>query len=215
MKTMKVGLITGDHPFDVLRLYDMFRGFDDMEVYPQHIVDFATDTGAGRKSYDALVFYNMTMATPTEDAPNGNALKKAIEGLGSGSQGIVLLHHSLLAFPEMSIWSEMVGVRDRSFGFYDNQSVHYTIEDSEHPILLGLSEFDMVDETYTMAEPGNDSTIIMTTSHEPSSKSIAWCRTYLNSKVFCYQSGHDATCFTNPNFQTILGNGIRWSAGQL
>jgi uncharacterized protein len=233
MPILKVAFISGDHPFDVISMYDLLADFDGMKVYPQHILDFCTDTGggngtlsrgshgiggsygAGRQVYDALVFYNMTMDTPTADNEEGaqKALRETIESFGSIRQGLVILHHALLAFPEWRKWSDIVGIENRKFGFYPDQVVPFNVESADHPIMKGVDNFTMTDETYTLDEPDNDSALLLSTTHKQSIKSIAWCREHQKSRVFCYQSGHDNTSFSNSSFQTILRNGILWAAG--
>ena len=78
--------------------------------------------------------------------------------------------------------------------------------------MAGIDNFRLIDETYTVEEPGEDNEILLKTDHDSSMKSIAWCRTYRESRVFCYQSGHDNTCFADGNFRRVLESGILWAA---
>ena len=224
MAILKVAFISGDHPFDVIGMHNALMDLDDMKVYPQHILDFCTDTGGsygagadagtGRQTYDVLVFYNMTMETPSGDEGSAqDVLRSTVESFGSTGQGLVILHHALLAFPEWQKWSDIVGINNRKFGFYPDQAVPFNVEAPEHPIMKGVDNFTMTDETYTMDEPDGNSTLLLSTAHDPSIKSIAWCHAYQKSRVFCYQSGHDDTSYSNSSFQTILRNGILWAAG--
>ena len=214
MKSIKTALITGDHTFDVSGLYDMFRGFDGVTMYPQHILDFCGDTGDGKSNYEVLIFYNMTTDTPGPAEENAlrRAMRDTIDELGDTGQGIVVLHHAILAFPDWSKWSDIVGIRDRDFGYFENQNVTYTIAAPDHPIVRGIDDFSMVDETYTMKDAGDDSTILITTDHDASMKTIAWCRIHGGARVFCYQSGHNRSSFDDRNFRAILRNGIFWAA---
>jgi hypothetical protein len=70
----------------------------------------------------------------------------------------------------------------------------------------------MIDETYTLREPGDDSEVLLTTNNPKSGKVLAWARTFRESRVFCYQSGHDASAFANPHFRRVLERGIAWAA---
>jgi type 1 glutamine amidotransferase len=89
------------------------------------------------------------------------------------------------------------------------------VTDSHHPITHNLKSWDMVDETYVMKDAGKDSKIFLTTSHPNSLKTIAWSRHYKKARVFCYQSGHDISTFTDPNFRKVVAQGIRWLAGRI
>jgi type 1 glutamine amidotransferase len=73
----------------------------------------------------------------------------------------------------------------------------------------------MVDETYAMADAGTGSEILLTMDHPRSMKTIAWTRPYRNSRVFCFQCGHDNQAWENPNFREVLARGIRWTAGRM
>jgi type 1 glutamine amidotransferase len=72
----------------------------------------------------------------------------------------------------------------------------------------------MIDEIYTIDEPGPDNHLLLTTDHPKSMRSIAWTRTFGQARVFCYQSGHDAHAFDNPHFRTVLARGLAWVRGR-
>ena len=57
--------------------------------------------------------------------------------------------------------------------------------------------------------------VILSTDTPSNEKAIAWVHTYGKSPVCYFQLGHDASAYTNKNFQTILGRAIRWTAGRL
>ena len=141
--------------------------------------------------------------------------REAIEQLGENQAGILVLHHAILAFPQWPLWSDLCGIQDRSFGFKVDQNLHVDIVDSQHPILRGLAPWEMVDETYIMADPGDDSDLLLTTDHPESMKTLAWTRQYKNARVFCCQSGHDNQVFADSNFRTVIARGIQWLAGRI
>lgn len=209
MAEMKVGVITGSHFFDVPNFHKLFRRFDGMDVYIQNMEDFATSSKENRQYYDVLVFYHMIMQTPVE----GDCFHAAINEFGTTDQGLLVLHHSILAYPEWSIWNEIVGVEKRGFEFFDGQDIHIDVANPDHPITERISGWEMVDETYTMDEPGEGSQVLLTADHPNSMKSIAWTRQYKNSRVFCFQSGHDNKTWENPSFAEVLERGIQWCAG--
>jgi type 1 glutamine amidotransferase len=43
-------------------------------------------------------------------------------------------------------------------------------------------------------------------------RSIAWTRTYGQSKVFCLVGGHDSQTWQNDLFRLVLARGIVWAA---
>ncbi len=201
---IKTAVITGEHPYDVVGFQSMLRSLPEIEAYPQNMWDFITDPARGPGDYEALLFYNMHFRTPAEeDGGFEAAMKETLESLGDGDQGILLLHHGLVAFPGWPLWRELSGMRKRGKVPYAfDQTVHIDVSDTEHPITATLEPWDIVDETYNIDDADEDSHIPLTTDHPQSMKTIAWTRTVGKARVFCYQSGHDNQGFTNPNFRT-------------
>ena len=104
---------------------------------------------------------------------------------------------------------------DRSFSFHLDQQFHVEIARSDHPITTGLAAWDMIDETYVMAEPDDGNDILLTVDHPRSTKAIAWTRTFRQAPVFCFQSGHDDRAYADSHFRRIVERGIQWCAGRL
>lgn len=212
---IKTAVVTGHHPFDLPAFTRLFRSLSGIDAYIQHLDDFVVDQGRARDWYDAVVFYNFHQETPgsPEHEPWWEkGTSAALERLGETSQGIVCLHHGLLAYRGWPLWSDIVGIEKRGFGYHPNQRVKVDVADPDHPITQGLDGFEIVDETYTVDEPGPDSHVLLSTHHPKSMRSLAWTRTYKRARVFCYESGHDAQAYENPHFQTILARGIAWTA---
>ena len=217
-EALKVGVITGGHSYDVPNFHRLFRAIaSGLDVYVQNMDDFASSPVEVRDAYDVVVFYIMLMDGPRDEGLGWyqGKPKTALEHLGTTKQGIVVLHHALLAYPQWQRWSDLVGIADRKFGFYMAQTVTTQIADAAHPITAGLSRWTMVDETYTMADadPAAGNHILLTYDHPQSSRTIAWTRAYGQSRVFCYQAGHDNVTWADPDFQAVLKRGIVWSAG--
>jgi trehalose utilization protein len=225
---IKVAVITGAHPFDVPGFYALFRSIPDIDFYIQSLDEFAfsgfargTEEGRQhlrdiRRQYDCLVFYNFHKETPPMPGEEKNlwerGRREALEELGKSEQGILVLHHGILAFPQWQLWSDLCGIQDRSYTFEFNQRIRIEVANPDHPITKGLSSWEVLDETYAMNSAGEDSDILLTTDQPQSIKTIAWVRTYKNARVFCLQVGHDNYTFSDPNFRTVVGRGIRWVA---
>jgi hypothetical protein len=215
-ENIKTAVITGGHSFDVLGFHKLFRGLAGVDAYIQHIGDFAASKEAVRDSYDVVLFYFFLQEGPTDEHPwYEGKHKTALEHLGETEQGIVVMHHALLAYPHWPVWSEIVGIEDRSFKYYHGETVPVTVANSNTLITQGLSDWEMIDETYAMTDAGPGSEILLTTTHPKSMHTLAWARTYKNARVFCFESGHDNQTYVNPSFQTVLTRGIRWAARRL
>lgn len=208
---IKIAVVVGYHPYDVPKFQKLFESIPDIEVYIQHMEQFVYSSKDVREEYNVVLFYNFHMETPVNEAPGYEGrIKEVLESLGDTKQGIFVLHHAILAFPNWQIWSDICGIQNRKFGYYLEQNVHFNISDIEHPITRGITDFELLDETYTMDSAGEDSQVLITTNHPKSMKTIAWTRQYKNSRVFCYESGHDNQAYNNENFIRVVSRGIQW-----
>jgi len=213
---IKVAVVTGSHGFDVMNFHQTFRALDGVDAYIQHMDDFAGSDEATRKSYDAVCFYHMIMDTPVDgEAWYAGQPKTAMEQLGDTEQGIFVLHHSILAFPQWDLWTDLTGLADRAFDFHPDQELHIDVANGDHPITQGIDAWDMGDETYTMPEPVGDNDMLLTTDHEKCMHSILWTRQFKQSRVVCFQSGHDNVTWADSSFREILRRGLLWSAKRL
>lgn len=213
----KTAVVTGHHEYDVVALQTLFRGIPEVDTYPQNMEDFVTDTGGGRGGYEVLVFYNVHQPTPSaEQGELGARTKEALERIGETAQGILLLHHGIVAYPEWQLWSDLSGIGERGgISGHLEQSLRIEIASPQHPITSGLTAWDMVDESYVMADAGEGNEVLLTTQHPNSMRTIGWTRQYKKARVFCYQSGHDGQAFSNPQFRAVLARGVQWLAGRL
>lgn len=213
---VSLAVVTGSHPFDVPAFHHLFAGLDGIEPYIQHMEDFVADWGQVRDRYDCVLFYNFHQQTPVGDEPWPlGPMKGALEGLGQAEQGIVVLHHAIVAFMEWPYWGELCGLPKRSHGYAIGETVQVEVADPAHPITHGLAAWEMIDEVYPTEDAGPDCHVLLTTDHPKSMKTLAWTRTHGQARVFCLQSGHDGETWACPSFREVLARGIRWSAGRL
>lgn len=212
---MRIAFVTGRHTFDVVALHQMLRQLDGIDAYVQHMEDFADDRGGDRPSYDAVVFYHMLVQTPQDGDPWPlGRVRKAIEAIPSTKQGVVILHHGLVAWPEWPVWSNLVGIpeKGRNIVGFSDMAIH--VEKPDHPIARGLTDWVMYDEFYHVAEPAAHCDVFLTTNTPGSMRSLAWTHTVGQARIACMQNGHGPQAWNHPSFRQLLTQAIRWSAGQ-
>lgn len=219
MPDVRVAVVTGGHTFDVPKFHRLFRSLEGVEAFVQHLDDYASSTDDVLASYDVVVFYFMPFK-PTVPADDGlewfeGKPKSVLEKLGASKQGVVVLHHAILAWPDWDFWKKLVGIEDRAFTYDFDQSLRIEVADAKHPITKGLKSWDMVDEAYGMKGAGEGSEVLLTCRHPRNLPTIAWTRQFNKSRVFCLQSGHDPQPWADANFREVLRRGILWSAGRL
>ena len=210
MAGIRTAIVTGAHAFVVIGFHTLFRALDSIDPYIQHMEDFVAAPEHVRDSYDVIVFF-MHLKGESNDHPPPEQVKPVVERLGTTEQGIVVLHHGLLAYPDWALWDAVTGMSGRTLTRYSHDEiipVHIT--DSKHPITAGLHDWVMCDETYTMPDAPAENHIVFTTDHPDSLNTLAWVRQHGESRVFCLQSGHDNQTWTDPNFRRVLRQGILW-----
>jgi hypothetical protein len=215
---INVAVITGAKSHDVIGFYHLFHHLAGINSYIQHLDDFASAPERVRDSYEAVLFFFMMLEGPTDEGLPGycGKPKLALERLTQTGQGIVVLHHALLAYPKWSLWNHLVGITDRHLSSYKHdEQIPLKVVDKDHPITQGLSDWTIVDETYQMASATGNHHSLLTTTHPQSMGTLAWVHQYQNSKVFCFQLGHDRQAWEDKNYQTILKRGIEWSCGRI
>lgn len=211
---LTVAVVTGGHSYDVPNFHKLFRELPGIDAYIQHIDDFATAPESTWDAYDVLLFYLMMPDAPTDDLPGFRGKpKQALTRLGQTGQGIVVMHHGLLAYPAWQAWGNLVGISDRTLhGYSHDETMTLYIADPSHPITQGLTDWTLVDETYNMANADDDDNhLLLTVNHTDSMQTVAWTRQYGTSRVFCLQLGHDNQSWGDAGFRQVLERGITWS----
>jgi type 1 glutamine amidotransferase len=206
---VKVVVVTGGHGYDAPSFKKLFDALEGIQTTFQKMDEFVASPSDVRDGYHVVLFYHMLMPDPKEKT------KEALEHLGGTQQGIVVLHHALLAYPQWPVWTDVMGIANRKFGYHMGQKLRVNVANAQHPITKGLESWEMTDETYTMADAGEGSEILLTADHPKSMKTIGWTREHKKSRVFCFESGHDNKTWSDPNFREVLRRGILWCARKL
>jgi len=215
-RTLRIAVVTGGHAFDVPNFYRLFRELPGLDAYPQHIEHFGSSPEAARDAYDVVVFYGMERGGPPEKGPHyaGNP-KAALERIVERGQGVVVLHHALLAWEKWDFWDRLTGFNDRNFRYKEGLNLKIEVGDDKHAITQDLNGFEIVDEGYVLhGKHDGQGTVLLTTEHEDAMAEIAWAREQGKSRVFCLTLGHDKVAWENPGFRETLRRGVVWSARQ-
>ncbi len=217
---IRVAIITGDHPYDQEVFPQLWQGNEDIE--PVYIA--LKDKGelfddVSQWDYDVMVLYNMS--NPMHKDPAQAQIRyENFVGLLERGVGLVPMHHGILSYMDWPEGRDIYGCTiavDGPYGFHLDQEHSVHIEDPNHPITLGMSDFLVHDETYTnyYQRPREGNHVILTTQHTPSDPVLGWVRTYKNSRVCCIQMGHDARVFLNKDYKHLMAQAIRWASGRL
>jgi len=220
-KKLNVAVVTGGHGFNKAEFVKLFEGHRDIEhvAKPQkdhsELFEDITDW-----PFDVIVLFNMTQRI--SKTRQQNFLKLLDRGVG-----LVVLHHAIANFQGWPEYEKMIGakyhlkptviqgVKHPGSGYKHGVDMRIHVEDPNHPITKGLSDFTIHDETYCRQSFAGDNHLLLTTDHPTSDKPIAWVRTHRKARVCTIQLGHGPPTYNDKNCRRIVAQAIRWTARRL
>lgn len=220
-RTIKVAVVTGGHDFDKEKFLPLFVGHKNIEyVHAPQSDHSEIFEDISQWPYDVIVLYNMTQQISLKRQANFVRLLE-------NRVGLLVLHHSILAFQNWPEYKKIVGgklyledtvedgIEGKKLEFKHDMNFTIHIEDKSHPITKGLSDFTVHDETYKngVFEPGNR--VLLTTDDPTSDRIIAWVSGYDKGKVCFIEPGHGTTIYADANYRRLVARAIRWCAGRL
>jgi uncharacterized protein len=208
-KVVRVLVLTGGHGFPAKPFREVFAGFADVKC------TFVEEKRGGEAfenidnwPYDAIVLYNYEKK-PSEKQRQ-NFLKLMDRGVG-----LIVLHHGVHAYRSWPEFKKIAGLTAFVSEAKDDVNFKVHVEDPQHPIVKGMQDFAVKDETYRGNDADPQVHVILTTNEPTNNPAVAWVHTYHKSRVCYFQLGHGTSVYGQKEFLAVLGNAIRWSAGRL
>ena len=218
VKPLRVLVTFGGHGFERKEYFAMWDALPGVTYGKAEMPQDADLLKPGlEKQYDVIVLYDMTKGFTA-------AQRKAFTELLDTGIGLVATHHNLGAHADWPGYAAIIGGRylfapETLDGkewpvstFADNQEIHVTIADKQHPVVKGLADFVIHDETYGGFYVAPDSHVLLTTDHPKCGHAIAWTRQAGKSRVCYLMFGHGPSAWDNPIYQDLLLRAIHWSA---
>ncbi len=205
-KQLKVLVVAGGHAYPVQPFRAIFDFYKDMRctfVEERETAEAFEDLNTF--NYDVIVLYNY-MRNPTP-AQQRNILAVTRKGTG-----LVIVHHAIYGYRPWPEYARIVGVTSWLTGTEYNVRMRIKVADADHPITRGLSDFEVVDETYAGSQLAPGVRVLLETDEPRNARHIAWVHQYNRSPVAYIQLGHGESAYKNQHFVEILGRAIRWAA---
>lgn len=218
-KKINVLIVTGGHGFEHKSFYDVFNSIPtisyDSLMQPNANAFIASEQ---INRYDLVLFYDLfNEITPRQQEAYINLLKNG--------KAMIFLHHALVSYQNWPEFIKIVGGQyhtqpvvvkgDTLKASYEHDvNIPVKIEDKNHPVTKGLSDFDIVDEVYGGVEILPSVKPLLSTTHPKSMRYLAWVNRYGTSNVIYIQLGHGPSGYSNPNFRKLIRQAIEWSAKQ-
>ena len=154
--------------------------------------------------YDVVMLYNNHL---TVERPQMAALLGFVQAGG----GLVVLHCASASFQNSEEFIRLVGAAFKSHGTGTFSAVRIA---PDHPAIQGVPAFESWDETYvhTKHNPVNR-TVLEVRRENGHDEPWTWVRSYGGGRVFYTAWGHDQRTWGNPGFQQLVGQAVRWTAG--
>ncbi|MBL8179208.1 MAG: ThuA domain-containing protein [Bryobacterales bacterium] len=204
---VRVLVATGGHSHEA-SFYSLFEGNRRLRVtVDPHPAAFRRDI---RKAYDVVVLYDLMATMPEEHKANLQAFVEI-------GKGVVVLHHALADFADWEWWWKEVtgGLYDlKKSGFqHDLELVVKPV--GTHPIVKGLPEMRIYDETYIRVWQAEGIEPLLTLDHATSDRVVGWIGPSKAWKAVVLQPGHGREAHQSPWYRTLVERAILWCAGRL
>ena len=163
--------------------------------------------------YDAILLYDMPQEISGRDREN-------FLDMFERGKGVVVLHHATGSYDD---WYEFVKIAGGHFNLSDKPGRNVTssgftmdvtmkvrVLDTEHPVVKGIGDFEITDETYGNMEllPGIHP--LLGTDEATSCHYLCWTNRYGNSRIVTILLGHDDRAWSNPDFSRLLRQALKW-----
>jgi type 1 glutamine amidotransferase len=215
--------------FDVFLFYDAFagrkvtRGADGrpQTTYPPPSAKLQADLKRLLTNGDkGFVMFHHALASWCHSWPAGlNGSNAYVEMMGGAADWGMPLEN-------------LRGVTYPRSGYRQGTEQRVTVVDKNHPVTAGVDDYDIVDETYLcpmfedtvhpllrssfqptadkFAHAPNGSNV--GAGHPPGSNMVGWYKAAENTPLVYIQHGHDNNAWSNPHFQRLMLNAIKWVA---
>lgn len=215
---IRVLLVTGGHEYETNQFRRMFAENPEITLQlAEHPQPKTWLKAEAAREWDVLVLYDFWQ--DITDAEKADFVARLKEG-----KGLVTLHHSLANYQAWPEFEHLVGGRynlekrvvegkEHPQSTYQHDvDIAVKVANPQHPVVKGVSDFTIHDETYGLIEVAPQVHALLTTEEPTSGKVIGWARNLDTGRVVYLQLGHDHQAYENPNYRKLVANAIRWTA---
>lgn len=216
----RILLVTGGHAYETNQFEAMFKSFPGVELktatHPHAHAWLKADRA---REYDVLVLYDMWQEI--DDEARADFTARLREG-----KGLVSLHHSMANYQGWPEFERIIGgkynLEPRTVDgeprpgstFKHDVIMDVRVANNHHPVLRGVDDFEIHDETYGQFDVLPEVQTLLTTSQPTSSPIVAWAKRHERARVVFIQLGHDHFAYENPAYRRLVANAIHWVAGK-
>lgn len=170
--------------------------------------------------YDLIVIgWNNALTTEDLSDAQERSLLSAVEA----GTGVAAWHGAGAAFRSSLLYHFLLGgdFIEHPAGEGYPQPYEVTVVDADHPVMRGVSSFEVRSEQYYMHVNPNNHVLaetVFTGEHLPwlagHRMPQAWTRSWGAGRVFYHAIGHDLQNLEDPNARLMTKQGLSWAARQ-
>lgn len=187
------------HKLEVLSsmIVEWTKGFEDIELEVSHNIDMLAELSG----FDLCIF----CVTPTELT---NEEEQSLGDFVESGKNLLAVHSATVVSEKNTRYIDLIGARFTHHSPYHEFQVK--IEDAEHPVTKDLDDFNISDELYVLDRDPENAYVLATTVWEDKVQPMVYTKGYGKGKVLYNALGHDEVSFTNPAYQKLIIQGIKW-----
>lgn len=180
-------------------------------------VDFTITKDVASLKAEELSKYDALMINVCEQTPLSADEKTGLVNAVRNGLPLIAMHCTFWSFHDWPEFKQILGAyvpgHDK-FGTFCLQTVP-----SDSPIVKGVPlRFELTDEPYIVNDRDPSINVLVRTCNNlpnrPDPEPEVWTKTYGKGKIFAITFGHDTNAQSDPNYQTLLANGLLWALGR-
>ncbi|MGQ9455555.1 MAG: ThuA domain-containing protein [Armatimonadota bacterium] len=126
-------------------------------------------------------------------------------------KGVVGIHSATDSFKNSDAYWKLLCGR---FAGHGAGTFKVKITGKSHPVVKGMSEFQITDETYRHTWHPEAKPIVLM-RREEDGEPVSWVQYYGKGRVFVTGLGHGKPAWENPAFQQLIERALDWAVGRL
>jgi uncharacterized protein len=174
------------------------------------VTDFIADRVADLSGFDLIVVNAAAGPGATAAAQLGS--RQGLRAALDRGVAVLAVHTGVCTLLRLPEWEAVTGaawVEGRS-GHPKLGPAHVQIHPDRHPIVAGLSDFDLIDERYTGLKLAPGLVPLASHRHDGRQYPLAWAREVGRSRVVADALGHDVQSYESAAHRQLLSRAVQW-----
>ena len=138
------------------------------------------------------------------------AVEQAFLEYVRNGNGLLAIHSGTAGYTETPVLRGLLG---GVFVSHPPQCMVTVEPRSNHPLTAGSAAFTLKDEHYHVALDDTQADVFLTTTSEHGAQPAGWTRHEGAGHVAVLTPGHNLEVWLHPDYQTLIGNALRWCGG--